>query len=446
MHLTAPRALGDDIPVGLKFAAEGSEEQGTGAGSNNTSPSSPEEFLADALLVCDTGNAEVGVGTATITLRGLANLVVAVDTLHGEVHSGMFGAPAPDAVAASESKPCRHSSDPETGARPASTRLDCDGTWEGVGYDERTVPSFDAGVLDGVQPTGTGSVADRLWARPAVTVLGIDCPPVVSSASVPLHSTGRVSLRVPPTDADEALTPSHRPSDRRSLPVRGSRWSRKAPGPRLRARSPTARRRRAREAMHVRHTANRWHTSRQGGSICATCSRRSHPAARNRAHGCREPSLSLSTLRTRAWTDRDPAHGTRGSTVPATLRHGVAHELTVCLKCDPQLCSTTRRALPAGACPGRDRDACTGQRSARQQRLEESAREAGQPSVESASLSTLCEIRASELVKVVTIRTVREVREPTTRGDNAGAEARDRVEPGDGRVRRSSPPGWRTGR
>ena len=66
-------------------------------------------------------------------------------------------------------------------------------------------------MLDGVRLTGAGTVADRLWARPAVTVLGIDCPPVVgSAAAVPPTARARVSLRVPPgTDADaarEALT------------------------------------------------------------------------------------------------------------------------------------------------------------------------------------------------------------------------------------------------
>jgi acetylornithine deacetylase/succinyl-diaminopimelate desuccinylase-like protein len=63
----------------------------------------------------------------------------------------------------------------------------------------------------GVRLTGTGTVADRLWSRPAVTVLGIDCPPVVgSAAAVPATARARVSLRVPPgTDpgaAREALT------------------------------------------------------------------------------------------------------------------------------------------------------------------------------------------------------------------------------------------------
>ncbi|MFJ7968802.1 dipeptidase [Streptomyces sp. NPDC096324] len=195
MHLTALRALGEDIPVGLKFVAEGSEEQGTG-GLERYVAEHPEQFLADALLVCDTGNAEVGTGTATVTLRGLANIVVTVDTLAGEIHSGMFGGPAPDALAALIQM-LSTLRDPATGATRVDG-LDCEGVWEGVGYDEEQFRA-DAGVLDGVRLTGTGTVADRLWARPAVTVLGVDCPPVVgSAAAVPATARARVSLRIPP--------------------------------------------------------------------------------------------------------------------------------------------------------------------------------------------------------------------------------------------------------
>jgi acetylornithine deacetylase/succinyl-diaminopimelate desuccinylase-like protein len=45
-----------------------------------------------------------------------------------------------------------------------------------------------------------------IWARPAVTVLGIDCPPVVgSAAAIQPHARARLNLRVPPgTDAVKA--------------------------------------------------------------------------------------------------------------------------------------------------------------------------------------------------------------------------------------------------
>ena len=49
-----------------------------------------------------------------------------------------------------------------------------------------------------------------IWARPAVTVLGIDCPPVAgSSAVIQAHARALVSLRIPPgtdtKDAEDAL-------------------------------------------------------------------------------------------------------------------------------------------------------------------------------------------------------------------------------------------------
>ncbi|MFE2866122.1 dipeptidase [Embleya sp. NPDC059259] len=201
MHLTALRALGEDIPVGLKLVVEGSEEQGTG-GLEAYVPEHADELRADALLVCDTGNAAVGVPTATTVLRGLANVVVTVSTLAGDVHSGMFGGPAPDALAALiRILDSLRDADGGTLVQGVSGS----GVWEGIGYDEQQFRT-DAGVLDGVALLGSGSVADRLWARPAVTVLGIDCPPVVgSAAAVPAKARARVSLRVPPgTDVDKA--------------------------------------------------------------------------------------------------------------------------------------------------------------------------------------------------------------------------------------------------
>ncbi|MEU8920879.1 dipeptidase [Kitasatospora sp. NPDC048545] len=201
MHLTALRALGEDVPVGLKLLVEGSEEQGTG-GLERYLPPHAGELHADALLICDTGNVAVGVPTATTSLRGLADVVVTVSTLAGDLHSGMFGGPAPDALAALI-RILDSLRDADGGTRIDG--LDDDGGWSGAGYDEDSFRA-DAGVLDGVRLTGSGSVADRLWARPAVTVLGIDCPPVVgSAAAVPAAARARVSLRVPPgTDARAA--------------------------------------------------------------------------------------------------------------------------------------------------------------------------------------------------------------------------------------------------
>jgi acetylornithine deacetylase/succinyl-diaminopimelate desuccinylase-like protein len=68
----------------------------------------------------------------------------------------------------------------------------------------------DAGVLDGVQLTGTGDLSERLWAAPAITVTGIDAPSVEAASNTLLPSArAKVSMRVAPGDdpvrAREAL-------------------------------------------------------------------------------------------------------------------------------------------------------------------------------------------------------------------------------------------------
>ena len=201
LHLTALRALGDDIPVNLKLVIEGSEEQGSG-GLEDYVPRHADQLRADAILVCDTGNAAVGVPALTVSLRGLANVVVTVETLASELHSGMYGGPVPDALAALIAMLATLR---DAAGNTTVTGLDNTGTWTGVDYPEDAFRA-DATVLDGVSLLGDGSVADMVWARPAVTVLGIDCPPVVgSAAAIQPRAAARLNLRIPPgIDPDAA--------------------------------------------------------------------------------------------------------------------------------------------------------------------------------------------------------------------------------------------------
>ncbi|MEV0687535.1 dipeptidase [Nocardia sp. NPDC050378] len=193
-HLTALRAIGPDFPVGIKLVAEGSEEQGTG-GLEKFVVANPELLTADAILVADCGNFAVGLPTFTQTLRGQVNVVVTVTTLAGPMHSGMFGGPAPDALAAMiqllSSLRDEHGNTTVDG-------LTADQQWTGVQYPPKDFRA-DAGVLDGVDLIGGGTVADMLWARPALTVLGMDVPAVVgSSAAIQPSTRARLNLRIPP--------------------------------------------------------------------------------------------------------------------------------------------------------------------------------------------------------------------------------------------------------
>ncbi|MEU0439420.1 dipeptidase [Streptomyces sp. NPDC006186] len=203
MHLLALRALKADggVPVNVKVIAEGSEEQGTG-GLERYAEQHPELLAADTIVIGDAGNFRVGLPTVTTTLRGMTMLRVQIDTLRGNLHSGQFGGAAPDALAA-----LIRVLD-SLRAEDGSTTVDglaADASWDGLQYDEEEFRA-DAKLLDGVELIGSGTVADRIWARPAVTVLGIDCPPVVGATpSVQAGARALISLRVPPgVDAAEA--------------------------------------------------------------------------------------------------------------------------------------------------------------------------------------------------------------------------------------------------
>ncbi|MGW6473611.1 M20/M25/M40 family metallo-hydrolase [Streptomyces nigra] len=203
MHLLALRALKADggVPVNVKVIAEGSEEMGTG-GLERYAEAHPELLKADTIVIGDSGNFRVGLPTVTTTLRGMTMVRVQIDTLAGNLHSGQFGGAAPDALGA-----LIRVLD-SLRAEDGSTTVDGltgESSWEGLQYDEAQFRA-DAKVLDGVELIGSGTVADRIWARPAVTVLGIDCPPVVGATpSVQASARALVSLRVPPgVDAAQA--------------------------------------------------------------------------------------------------------------------------------------------------------------------------------------------------------------------------------------------------
>ncbi|GAA2751548.1 dipeptidase [Kitasatospora cinereorecta] len=197
MHLTALRALRQvdgGFPVGLKVIVEGSEEQGTG-GLERYAEAHPELLAADVIVIGDTGNTAPGVPTVTATLRGMTVVEVSITTLAGNLHSGAFGGAAPDALQAMIRVLGTLHDERGDVAVPG---LVSDRTWAGAPYEEERFRA-DARVLDGVALTGTGTVADRLFARPSITVLGIDAPPVIgATSSVQASARALVSLRVPP--------------------------------------------------------------------------------------------------------------------------------------------------------------------------------------------------------------------------------------------------------
>jgi acetylornithine deacetylase/succinyl-diaminopimelate desuccinylase-like protein len=201
MHAGALLALGDECPVGVKVLIEGQEEAGEG-GIEQFVHANAELLKADVIVISDVGNYALGVPTLTTSLRGMAALDVEVETLAGAVHSGMFGGPAPDALIAL----CRMIATLHDAAGDPVVKGLTTMEYDGAPYDEAAFRT-DAGVLDGVDLIGSGTIADRLYGKPSINVIGIDAPKVDGAANALIpKARARVSVRLAPGQVpDEAM-------------------------------------------------------------------------------------------------------------------------------------------------------------------------------------------------------------------------------------------------
>src|SRR6202043_3540364 len=173
VHVGALRALGDDLPVTVRFFIEGEEEV-----SSATLPDLLRRYgdrlAADVIVIADAGNWDIGVPSLTTSLRGMVRVDVEVRTLTHAVHSGMWGGLVPDATMAL--------------TRLLATLWAEDGSPAVEGL-------VGASAADGTSWIGPGSAVERLWARPAITVTGFDAPRVAgASNTLPPVARARVTV------------------------------------------------------------------------------------------------------------------------------------------------------------------------------------------------------------------------------------------------------------
>jgi acetylornithine deacetylase/succinyl-diaminopimelate desuccinylase-like protein len=199
-HLATLRAYDGSPPVGVTVFVEGEEEIG--------SPTLAaflerhrDRLAADVIVLADGGNFDVGRPAFTTSLRGLVACVVEVRALRHAVHSGGYGGAVPDALTAL--------------CRLLATLHDERGNVAIEGLVDAEPPAFDypeerfraeAAMLDGVQLLGSGSLAHRLWAKPAASVLAIDATRVADASNTLLPvARAKVSVRLAPgEDAQRA--------------------------------------------------------------------------------------------------------------------------------------------------------------------------------------------------------------------------------------------------
>ncbi len=194
-HVAALRAFGDELPVGVVVFVEGEEEFGSES-LEELLLQYRNELVADVIVIADSGNWDIGQPALTTSLRGIVNAFVEVRTLDHAVHSGAFGGAVPDALT--------------TLCRLLATLHDEAGDVAVDGLVRREASPLDypehrfreeAGMLDGVSFIGTGRLVERLWTKPAVTVLGIDAPRTHEAPNALTPSAkAKVSIRIAPGD------------------------------------------------------------------------------------------------------------------------------------------------------------------------------------------------------------------------------------------------------
>jgi acetylornithine deacetylase/succinyl-diaminopimelate desuccinylase-like protein len=200
VHLAALRAFGDNLPVGVVVFVEGEEEFGSES-LGDLLREHRDGIAADVIVIADSGNWEIGVPALTTGLRGIVNGFVEVRTAARAVHSGMFGGAVPDALMAlAHLITSLHDGNGDVAVPGLVTGVSAPLDLPEARFRQ------EAGVLDTVGLIGTGPLVERLWTRPAISILGIDAPPAENApnAIVPV-ARAKFSVRVAPGDSAQLV-------------------------------------------------------------------------------------------------------------------------------------------------------------------------------------------------------------------------------------------------
>nr|MDP9114493.1 dipeptidase [Acidobacteriota bacterium] len=207
MHIKAVEALlstTGTLPVNLKFLIEGEEEVG-GESVAKFVAENPARLKADVALVSDTELFAEGLPTLCIGLRGLIYTEIEARGPSRDLHSGVYGGVAPNAVFGLIELLARMKDAngkilipgmyddvaPPTAAEKRS--------WEHLPFNEK---EFLKNEVGSTQLTGEPGypVLERTWARPTLEVHGIAGGFTGAGAKtvIPARATAKVSMRMVP--------------------------------------------------------------------------------------------------------------------------------------------------------------------------------------------------------------------------------------------------------
>ncbi len=214
--IEALRAVNGTLPVNIKFLVEGEEEVG-GSSIAKYVAENPEKLRADVALVSDTAMYAEGMPTLCIGLRGLIYLEVEATGPARDLHSGLYGGAAPNAVFGliellAKSKDANGVLQIpgiyDQVEEPAPAELE---SWKSLPFQES---DFLAKEVGSTSLTGEAdrSVLERVWSRPTFEVHGIAGGFTGAGAKtvIPSKATAKVSFRLVPKQDPETVIAAFR--------------------------------------------------------------------------------------------------------------------------------------------------------------------------------------------------------------------------------------------
>jgi acetylornithine deacetylase/succinyl-diaminopimelate desuccinylase-like protein len=219
MHVKAIEALqavNGTLPVNVKFLIEGEEEIG-GVSIAKYVEQNPAKLKADVALVSDTALYADGIPTLCIGLRGLIYTEVEATGPMRDLHSGLYGGAAPNAVfgliellakAKNADGIIQIPGIYDDVQPPAPAELE---SWQKLPFSEKEFLEKEVGstALTGEK---NHSVLERVWSRPTMEVHGIAGGFTGAGAKtvIPAKATAKVSFRLVPDQDPEKVIAAFR--------------------------------------------------------------------------------------------------------------------------------------------------------------------------------------------------------------------------------------------
>lgn len=191
------------LPINVRLLIEGEEEVGS-KGLTAFLTAEPDRTRADAVLVPDVHMVAPGYPSVDTALRGIVHAEIHVRTLRSDLHSGLYGGAAPNAI-----ETLLHLLERLKGPggriripgmydrvkRPAATELKA---WKALPIKEKSLKEeAGAKALNGDLKY---SFLERIWGRPTLEIHGIVGGFTGAGAKtvIPAEATAKISLRLVP--------------------------------------------------------------------------------------------------------------------------------------------------------------------------------------------------------------------------------------------------------